>query len=92
MEDPQEWLDKNTFYCPKIRGKLTLANCQDNRKRFTKEDVDMAVSNGVSLGTKPMPCTSCKDWKELNKRVGMSKEDEEKYKDILHPKRKKLFS
>lgn len=92
MIDPQEaWLLSKTFYCPRLRIKLTPERCNESRKGYTEEAKQMAVINGVSLDEKP-PCSICKDWKTYSARVGKSKEDEETHKlESLSVHKKRRF-
>ena len=104
MLDPQEaWILSKTFYCPRLRIKLTPERCDENRKGM-KCDEDrkqlFASLHRYDSFKDPLeepeepPCSNCKDWKTYSLRVGKSKEDEEnhrKERETLSNKKKKLF-
>lgn len=92
MKDPQEaWLLSNTFYCPRLRIKLTPVRCNESRKGYTDGEKQTAIINGVSLEEAP-PCSTCKNWKTYSARIGKSKEDEEAHREEqLSIQKKRLF-
>lgn len=71
-----EWIKKNTFYCPILRLKITPEKCRCNRTTYTPLERHMARANGIFLNPKPEQCRKCRSWRANSKRVGLAAEDE----------------
>lgn len=75
-----EWIKKNTFYCPTLRLKITPEKCAYNRVSYTPIEKHVARANGIFLNPKPEQCKKCRKCKTYYKRVGFSLEDEINHK------------
>lgn len=99
MLDPQEaWILSKTFYCPRLRIKLTPERCNDNRKGMKCDDNRKQLFASLQKydsfkdpldEPEEPPCINCKDWKTYSLRVGKSKEDEESHRGTLSTSKKK---
>ncbi len=54
------------YNCPKLRAKLSLAQCQANRER---PDLNQIDNWELETPCRPFACENCKDWQEWDKPV-----------------------
>ncbi|BDQ35910.1 hypothetical protein SYK_06830 [Pseudodesulfovibrio nedwellii] len=75
MTPEEEWLEKNTFYCPDLKIKLIPSACDENRKR--NENAPGWGSVGVNTGRPISACEKCTEHEARKLTVGQKPEEKE---------------
>ena len=74
MSEKEKWLEVNTFYCERLRCRLTPEQCEANRARpRLKEAGRWLESNRPPM---PGPCEKCTEWRSLCKEVYQRRKEE----------------
>ena len=64
-KEHEQWLRENTFECPALKARISLAQCEEIRKRPTIKE----FANGEQIhpvkNCRPEECNSCSVWKEF---------------------------
>ena len=61
-----KWLQKHTFYCPKLKGRFKPSEC--DRLRALPDFA--GLDNKGKKASRPIQCAACKSWEELQSEVG----------------------
>ncbi len=65
--DAQAWLLAHTFYCSRLRARITPRQCGINRGR---PDVPELTNDGALPPGRPTPCRDCRDWEHKEETMG----------------------
>jgi transposase-like protein len=73
VNDQEAWLEANTFYCERLKARITRKQCEHNRSLPGLNEAGARVNfEHHSIKRRPPACDKCKGYEEGKKTMGMS--------------------